>query len=202
VQLEGEWQERLLLPEKTMTDLTMLGTGEGHQGAAAVPAWGRSVFVKTADLCDQFAAELKVCAPILRHYGQIRQFSGPIATVRVFEDNILVKEALRTVPRGTVLVVDGGGSTRCALLGDMMATVAAERGLAGVIIHGAIRDSAEVGAMDIGVMAVATNPLKSGKAGKGERDVALEFGGVTWTPGQFVYADEDGIVLAPRALAE
>ncbi len=157
--------------------------------------------MKTTDLCDQFSAELQVCAPMFRHYGKVRAFSGPIATVKVFEDNALVREALQSVPPGSVVVVDGGGSLRCALLGDMMAAIAVERGLAGVIIHGCVRDTADLAGMDLGVMALASNPLRSAKHGAGERDVLVEFGGVTFTPGQWVYADEDGIVVAPRALS-
>lgn len=160
----------------------------------------RSAAVKTTDLCDQYSAELQVCAPLLRHYGKVRAFAGPIATVKVFEDNVLVKEALQSVAPGSVVVVDGGGSLRCALVGDIMAGIAVDRQLAGIIVHGAIRDAAEIGTMAIGVMALATNPLKSAKKGAGERDVPVAFGGVTFTPGQWVYADEDGILVAPRAL--
>jgi len=158
--------------------------------------------VKTADLCDQFLDELQVCDLAFQSYGGKRTFSGPIATVDVLEDNVLVREALETVPPGTVLVVDGKGSRRVALLGDRLAQIACERGLAGVIIHGCIRDSAEIGAMPIGVMAIGTCPVKSKKEGKGARDAVLEFGGVRWEPGAYVYADADGIVIAQASLSE
>ncbi|KYD20093.1 hypothetical protein B4109_1564 [Geobacillus stearothermophilus] len=152
--------------------------------------------MKTADLCDQCLDELQVCELSFQSYGGKRMFSGPIATVDVFEDNVLVREALETVPPGTVLVVDGKGSRRVALLGDRLAQIACDRGLAGVIIHGCIRDSAEIGRMPLGVMAIGTCLVKSKKEGKGARDVVLEFGGVRWEPGAYVYADADGVVVA------
>jgi regulator of ribonuclease activity A len=158
------------------------------------------IVMKTADLCDEFLSELQVCQLPMQSYGGKAEFSGPIATVDVFEDNVLVREALETVPAGTVLVVDGKGSRNCALLGDRLAQIACERGLAGVIIHGCIRDSAEIANMPLGVMAIGTCPVKSKKEGKGKRDVALEFGGVRWEPGAYVYADQDGIVLAKTDL--
>lgn len=155
---------------------------------------------QTTDLCDEFAAELAVCQLELRAFGGRRRFSGPIATLRVYEDNVLVRQALETLPAGAVLVVDGGGSRRCALLGDMLAQIAVDRGLAGIVVNGCVRDSAALAALDVGVLALGTNPLKSEKRGRGEKDVPLAFGGVVWTPGAFAYADEDGLVLAPRQL--
>jgi len=156
--------------------------------------------VKTADVCDQYHEELQICEPMFRSFGGKQQFSGPIATVKVFEDNVLVREALETVPEGSVLVVDGGGSKQCALMGDRLGEIAVSRGLAGVIINGCVRDSAELSQMEIGVMALAPMPLKSRKEGKGDRDIPVTFGGVNWEPGHYVYADEDGIVVSPRAL--
>lgn len=156
--------------------------------------------MKTADLCDQYHQELQICEPILTSFGGKRQFSGPITTVKVFEDNVLVREALETVPEGSVLVVDGGGSKKCALMGDRLGDIAVSRGLAGVIINGCVRDSAELGEMEVGVLALAPMPLKSKKEGKGERDVTLEFGGVKWEPGHYAYVDEDGIVISPKKL--
>lgn len=156
--------------------------------------------MKTADVCDQYHEELQICEPMFRSFGGKQQFSGPIATVKVFEDNVLVREALETVPEGSVLVVDGGGSKQCALMGDRLGEIAVSRGLAGVIINGCVRDSAELSQMEIGVMALAPMPLKSRKEGKGDRDIPVTFGGVNWEPGHYVYADEDGIVVSPRAL--
>ncbi|MDQ0271502.1 ribonuclease E activity regulator RraA [Cytobacillus purgationiresistens] len=155
---------------------------------------------KTADLCDEFSGELKVCQQEFKAYGMRRQFSGPISTVRVFEDNVLVLNALETIPAGNVLVVDGGGSRRCALMGDRLGKVAQDRGLAGVIIYGCVRDTAELATMETGILAIGSCPLKSKKAGKGDVDVEVKFGGIEWSPGEYVYADEDGVVVSARNL--
>lgn len=156
--------------------------------------------VKTADLCDDFIDELQICTVEFKSYGKHKRFSGPISTVKVFEDNVLVKEALQTIPEGHVLVVDGGGSRRCALMGDMLGEIAQNRKLAGVIIYGCARDTADLGTQEIGVMAVGSMPVKSIKRGEGQRDEVLHFGNVAWKPGDYVYADEDGVVTAPRKL--
>ncbi len=153
---------------------------------------------KTTDICDEFPEKVSVCEPIFTSYGAKRSFFGPISTATVHEDNVLVREALEDVPAGVVLVVDGGGSKRCALLGDELASIAASRNLAGIIVNGCVRDSKELASIEVGILALATHPLKSGKMGEGERDVTVEFGGVTWRPGHYVYADEDGIVLVPQ----
>ena len=155
---------------------------------------------KTADLCDDFNDVLEVCELSLHSYGKVKRFFGPISTVRVFEDNVLVKEALQTIPEGNILVVDGGGSRRCALMGDMLGEIAQERKLAGVIINGCVRDSAELGEMGIGVLAISTNPRKSIKQGKGDRDIPLTFGGVDWHPGDYAYCDEDGVIVSKKKL--
>lgn len=157
---------------------------------------------KTADLCDEFAGEIQVCEPMLRSFGKRRRFSGRISTVRAHEDNVLVREALEAHPPGTVLVVDGGGSRRCALLGGRLAAIAVERGLGGVVINGCVRDSVELSEMEIGILALASHPLPSGKSGEGEVDAPVEFGGVVWTPGEYVYADEDGIVISAESILE
>ena len=155
--------------------------------------------IKTADLCDAHADELQVAAPLLRDYGAAA-FGGPISTVQVLEDNVLVRAALEEPGNGRVLVVDGGGSLRCALVGDMLAQLGARNGWAGVVVNGCIRDAAEIARLPIGVKALATNPLRSAKHGQGQRDVPVTFAGVTFVPGQFLYADADGIVVAARAL--
>eukprot|EP00898_Chlorokybus_atmophyticus_P009148 jgi/Chlat1/9234/Chrsp99S08510 len=154
--------------------------------------------VKTADLCDKYDTEIRVAAPLFTSYGGLKAFHGPISTVRVADDNSLVRAALETSGEGRVLVVDGGASTRCALLGDQLAHLAVEHGWVGIIVHGCIRDSAEVHTMPLGVKALNTHPRKSIKRGLGERDVPVSFAGVTFVPGHFVYADEDGIVVAER----
>ncbi|WNS76329.1 ribonuclease E activity regulator RraA [Bacillus sp. DTU_2020_1000418_1_SI_GHA_SEK_038] len=155
---------------------------------------------KTADLCDKFGKELEVCQQEFRSFGKKKQFDGPISTVRVFEDNVLVKQSLETIPEGNVLVVDGGGSKRCALVGDMLAEIAVSRKLGGVIINGCVRDSAELAQMDIGLLALGTNPLRSKKDGKGEKDIIVTFGGIDWNPGDYIYADEDGVVISSKKL--
>lgn len=155
---------------------------------------------KTADICDEFPEKVSVCEPLFTSYGSVESFSGPISTVKVHEDNVLVREALENVPAGTVLVVDGGSSKRCALLGDKLASIAASRSLAGIIINGCVRDSRELSGIEVGIMALATHPLRSAKVGEGERDVTVEFGGIAWAPGHYIYADEDGVVLANERL--
>ncbi|MGM9926537.1 MAG: ribonuclease E activity regulator RraA [Bacillus sp. (in: firmicutes)] len=155
---------------------------------------------KTADLCDDYSEELLICELELKSYGGKSSFSGPIRTVRVFEDNVLVKEALQTIEEGSVLVVDGGGSRKCALMGDMLGKIAQDRKLSGVIINGCVRDSAELSKMNIGVLAIGTMPLKSIKRGEGDRDVTVVFGGIRWKNGHFAYCDEDGVVVSSRPL--
>lgn len=156
---------------------------------------------KTADLCDQFAAELQVLEPLYHSYGGRLSFAGPASTVLCFEDNSRVKEAVGEPGQGRVLVVDGGGSRRCALLGDLLARQAADNGWAGVVIHGCIRDAADIAGFDLGVRALATLPRRSDRQGRGERDVVIEIAGARIHPGDWVYADLDGILIARRALA-
>lgn len=154
----------------------------------------------TADLCDQFNHELQVAEPLFTRFGGAPCFRGPAATLRVFEDNSLVRQALEGPGLGRVLVVDGGGSLRCALVGDMLAKLAVDNGWAGAIVNGPIRDSKVIGGMPVGIHALGTCPRKSEKRGAGEPEVTLTFAGVTISPGDWVYADEDGIVVSPREL--
>lgn len=155
---------------------------------------------KTTDLCDAFEKEVQVCQPMFQSYGMKEQFQGKIATVKVKDDNVLVKEALQTVPEGTVLVVDGGASTNCALLGDNLANIAKERNLAGIIVYGYVRDSKELRNIDIGICALGTMPKRSIKEGKGETAIPLQFGGIEWVPNHYVYADEDGIIVCEKRI--
>lgn len=155
---------------------------------------------KTADLCDDFSEELSICKQAFISYGKRASFSGPISTVKILEDNVLVRAALETIPAGNVLVVDGEASRNCALMGDMLAAIAVKRELAGVIIYGCIRDTVDISTMDLGVLALGSNPLKSKKAGKGSTDITVTFGEVDWVPGDYVYVDEDGVILSKRAL--
>ncbi len=157
-----------------------------------------SIDFKTADLCDEFEQSVGVAEPLLRDYGGNTSFCGSLATVKVFEDNVLVREALKTDGQG--LVVDGGGSTRCALVGDRLAQLAYENGWTGIIVDGCIRDSDEISRIPIGVKARHAVPKKSAKRGAGERDVPVRFAGLTFTPGDYLYADPDGIIVAERDL--
>lgn len=152
----------------------------------------------TADLCD--AHEVEVLEPVFQDYGGVRRFAGPVATVRVFEDNVLVRALLETAGEGRVLVVDGGGSMRCALLGDNLAQMACDNGWRGVVVYGCVRDSAVLATIPIGIRAVATHPRKSGKRGEGQQDGVLRMAGAAIAPGQYLYADQDGMVIAPQAL--
>lgn len=154
----------------------------------------------TADICDDFKEVVTLADPIFQLFGQKKTFYGPIHTVKVFEDNVLVKKALQEVPEKSVLVVDGGGSMRCALLGDNLAAIAERRNLAGVIVFGCIRDSGEINNMNVSIHALATNPTKSIKKGEGETNIALQFAHVNWKPGEWVYADEDGILITEERL--
>jgi len=155
---------------------------------------------KTADLCDNFSDGLQIAEPGLKSYGARKRFFGQIVTLKLFEDNSLVREAVATDGRGKVLVVDGGASLRCALLGDLLAAKAVDNQWSGIIINGCIRDSADINEMEIGVRAIATHPLKSIKKGIGESDVPLIFSGVKFQPGEYVYVDEDGMILSSKPL--
>jgi regulator of ribonuclease activity A len=150
----------------------------------------------TADLCDAHPEAAHACEPVFQAYGGRRAFGGPVSTVRCFEDNSRVKEAVESPGEGRVLVVDGGGSRRRALFGGNLGSAAVRNGWAGVVIHGCIRDSAELGQMDLGIRALGTMPLRSEKRGEGERDVPVRFAGASFRPGDFVYADEDGVVVS------
>ncbi|MFB3123994.1 MAG: ribonuclease E activity regulator RraA [Woeseiaceae bacterium] len=158
--------------------------------------------IMTADLCDEYAADIQVAEPVFQIYGSRRSFCGQVVTLRVFEDNPLVRSALEEAGNGQVLVVDGGASRRCALLGGDIARLAAENGWSGVIINGCIRDRLEIDALDIGVRALDTCPRKSRKQGLGERDVALCFAGIDVTPGDYIFSDEDGVVVSARDLSQ
>ena len=154
----------------------------------------------TADLYDAHGEALRVAAPLFRDFGGASSFEGPIATCKVFEDNSLVRAALEEPGRGRVLVVDGGGSLRCALVGDMLGALGQKNGWAGIVVYGCVRDSDALGEIPIGIKAIATNPRKSVKKGEGERDVLVRFADVAFKPGDYLYADRDGIVVADAAL--
>jgi regulator of ribonuclease activity A len=149
----------------------------------------------TADLYDERGDDLQLLPLQLRSFGRVRAFDGPIRTVRCHEDNALLKSVLETPGEGAVLVVDGGGSLHRALMGDMIAGLAVENGWAGVVINGAIRDSAVIDGLELGVKALGTNPRKSTKLATGEVDVTVEFGGVVFRVGAHLYSDDDGILV-------
>ncbi|MFZ7128122.1 MAG: ribonuclease E activity regulator RraA [Desulfobacterales bacterium] len=156
--------------------------------------------MKTADLMDTFQEELQSCEIQFRNYGGRAAFFGPCRTVWCRNDNVLVRQALAMSGNGGVLVVDGAGSMETALLGDMMGELGRSNGWAGIVINGAVRDTTSLGALDFGVKALGSNPRKSRKEGVGEVDVPVYFGTVHFRPGQWVYCDEDGIVVAKREL--
>jgi regulator of ribonuclease activity A len=163
--------------------------------AAPAPPFGRFVVVQaTADVLDEYGDRAAVCLLKLRSFGRAA-FSGRIATVRSFEDNVLLRACLEKPGEGRVLVVDGGGSDRCALLGDRIAALAVENGWEGIVVHGCVRDSRALDALALGVKALGTNPRPRRKEGSGEVGVPLELGGVVFRPGAMLYADEDGVVV-------
>lgn len=151
----------------------------------------------TADLYDEYGDRLQSCDVQFRQFGGRAEFDGIVVTVRCFQDNALLKSILGTPGAGRVLVVDGGGSVHTALTGDLIAQLAVDHGWAGLILHGAVRDSAVLRSLPIGVKALGTNPRKSGKTGAGQRDVVLEFGGAVFAPGDHVWSDVDGVVVLP-----
>jgi regulator of ribonuclease activity A len=160
----------------------------------------------TADLLDAHDeaarnGRIQIASPIFRSYGGLSAFSGRIATLKLIEDNSLVRKSLETMGDGRVLVIDGGGSLRCALVGDQLAQLGAQNGWSGMVVNGCIRDAKAIGGMKIGVLALATHPLKTLKKNSGESDVNVTFGGVTFHPGEWLYADEDGVILSPTAIA-
>jgi regulator of ribonuclease activity A len=155
---------------------------------------------KTADLCDQFSDELEVCELSFRNYGGRPHFAGPLATIKCFEDNSRVRDLTAEPGEGRVLVIDAGGSLRRAVLGDLLAQKAVDNGWAGIVVYGCIRDSAAIARMPLGVKALGTCPLKTDKRGEGQRDLPVRFGGVTFHPGNWLYADEDGVIVARRSL--
>jgi regulator of ribonuclease activity A len=149
----------------------------------------------TADLVDDIGPDVRSCDLQLRQFGGRPEFAGRITTLRCFQDNALVKSVLSEPGDGGVLVVDGDGSMHTALVGDLIAALGRDNGWSGLIINGAVRDASTLRTLDIGIKALGTNPRKSTKTGAGERDVPVEFGGVTFTPGEIAYSDDDGIVV-------
>ena len=158
----------------------------------------------TCDLCDSHKGDssgaFRVLPPVFRDFGGTRCFSGPVSTLKCFEDNTLVKAAVETAGAGRVLVVDGGGSLRRALLGGNLGASAARNGWAGIVIDGCVRDVLELAGFAIGIRALASVPLPTEKRSEGQSGVAIQVQGVWIRPGDWLYADEDGMVVADRAL--
>ncbi|HAT29319.1 MAG TPA: ribonuclease [Janthinobacterium sp.] len=160
----------------------------------------------TTDLCDDHPqllddGRLAVLPPVFRQFGKHVRFSGRVTTLKVFEDNALVRAVLETPGNGNVLVIDGGGSLRRGLVGGQLGLLAQDNGWAGIVVDGCIRDSDEINACEIGVRARAAHPQKSGKKGSGERNLRIHIAGVAVNPGDWIYADADGILVAQQKLA-
>jgi regulator of ribonuclease activity A len=155
-------------------------------------------FRPTADLVDDIGPEVRSCDLQFRQFGGRTQFAGPISTVRCFQDNALLKSVLSQPGTGRVLVIDGAGSLHTALVGDVIAELARSNGWSGLIVHGAVRDTAALRGIGIGIKALGTNPRKSTKTGAGQRDIEISLGGVTFVPGDVAYSDDDGVVVVAR----
>ena len=154
---------------------------------------------KTTDLCDA-REDVQACAVLFQSYGLRHAFTGPMRTLRCFEDIGLMRDTVSQPGHGQVLVIDGGGSIARALFGDVMAELASRNGWAGLVIHGVVRDANELNTIAIGVKALGTMPKRGSRTGAGERDVPLHFGGVTFTPGDHLVADADGVIVLPTGL--
>ena len=154
----------------------------------------------TPELCDKYPDLVRVVEPIFKNYGGKSSFGGQIVTIKCHEDNSVVKETAGTAGNGKIIVVDGGGSLRRALLGDLIAENAVENGWEGFIIYGCIRDVDAISTMNLGVKALNTNPLKTEKKGIGDLNIPVSFGGVTFKPGEYVYADSNGIIVSSKPL--
>src|SRR5690554_2565188 len=158
-----------------------------------------SMHYVTPDLCDAYP-DVAVVEPMFSNFGGHDSFGGEIVTVKCFEDNSVVKELVEEDGTGKVMVVDGGGSMRRALLGDMLAEKAANNGWEGIIVYGCVRDVDVLIQTALGIQALASHPMKTEKRGIGDRNVPVTFGGVTFRPGEYVYADNNGVIVSPVAL--
>ena len=154
----------------------------------------------TPDLCDDHPEKVRVVEMDFNNYGKRQNFSGQIVTIKCFEDNSLVKEQAAQPGKGKVMVVDGGGSARRALLGDMIAENAVKNGWEGIIIYGRIRDVDVMNTLDLGVQALGTVPVKTDKRGLGDLNIPLHFGGVDFRPDEYIYADNNGVVVSSEKL--
>lgn len=160
----------------------------------------------TSDICDAHPellddGRLTILPPVYQHFGQRAKFCGRVTTIKVFEDNALVRSTLEAPGNGNVLVVDGGGSLRCALVGGQLALLAQDNGWSGIVVDGCVRDIDEMNAFDVGIRARAAHPKRPGKKGAGERNVRVYVSGVAVNPGDWIYADADGVLVAQQKLA-
>ncbi|MCH8059918.1 MAG: ribonuclease E activity regulator RraA [Proteobacteria bacterium] len=156
--------------------------------------------IVTPNLCDENPETVGAVAPIFNTYGGKSAFGGEIVTVKCFEDNTVVKAQAAEDGAGKVMVVDGGGSMRCALVGDMIAANAMKNGWLGLIIYGCIRDVDAISTLDIGIQALNSMPIRSVRENRGELNIEISFGGVTFKPGEYVYADNNGVIISPQSL--
>lgn len=156
----------------------------------------------TSDLCDHYSDDLQILEPLYQNYGQKQEFEGQVVTVKCFEDNSMVKQLSTESGHGKVLVVDGGGSLRHALLGDLIAAKFVENGWSGLVIHGCVRDVEILKTMDLGVRALNSIPIKSVRKGLGETGVPIRIAGANINSGDWIYADETGIIVSEKQLAE
>jgi regulator of ribonuclease activity A len=154
----------------------------------------------TSDLVDKHGDRIRTCSVQFHQYGRVLRFYGRIRTIKTFRDNALIKTILSETDSGSVLVVDGAASLESALVGDLIAGLALRNGWAGLVIWGAVRDCVALGHLDLGIKALGSNPCKSGKNSVGQIDVPVEFGGATFRPGDWLYSDEDGIVVSDQQL--
>ncbi|MFM1806847.1 MAG: hypothetical protein RL212_1106 [Pseudomonadota bacterium] len=159
----------------------------------------------TTDICDAnedliSKGQLRVCAPVFKAYGGLSRFKGAAVTLKVFEDNTWVRTLLDEPGQGRVLVIDGGGSTRCALVGGNLGVLAEKNNWAGIVVFGCVRDTLELAQSKVGIRALATHPQKSVKRNVGERDLVIDIAGTVVKPGDMIYADEDGVIVSDKAL--
>jgi regulator of ribonuclease activity A len=182
-----------------------LNLGVGHRLVVCPQtelAWSLIMFVSTPDLCDEYGEAVSVLDPVFHHYGGLHRFGGQVVTIKCFEDNSKVAELVATQGDGRVLVVDGGGALRRSLLGDQLAAKAIDRGWAGIVVYGAIRDIEDISAMKLGVVALGTIPRKTEKRGEGQVNVTVTFAGVSISPDDYLYADATGIVTSEQNLMD
>jgi len=154
----------------------------------------------TSELCDIYLEQVDVVEPMFSSYGGRSSFGGQVTTVKCFEDNALIRSVLEGSGIGRILLIDGGGSLRRALIDADIAQLAADNGWEGLIVYGCVRHVDDLDELDIGIQALASIPVGADQQGVGEADVAVNFGGVTFLPEDHLYADNTGVILSPEPL--